>query len=93
MHLRSSDVSAFYFWGGLFTCFYFVVEPVVTIPPLAALDLGASFEQPFNCLIIQNRLAVQSMRRLMDWTLEADMVAGSDPASKLMGRGDFSNIW
>jgi len=38
---------------------------------LAALDLEAGVEQPFDCLIVQNRQAVQSMRRSVDWTLEA----------------------
>jgi len=41
---------------------------------LDALDLGAGIEQPFNCLIVQNRQAMQSMGRLMDWTLEDNMV-------------------
>ena len=36
-------------------------ERVVTIYCLDALDLGVGVEQPFNCLIIQNRQAVQSM--------------------------------
>jgi len=40
---------------------------------LAALDLRTGVEQPFNCLIVQNRQAVQSMGRSMDWTLEDDM--------------------
>jgi len=43
---------------------------------LAALDLGADVEQPLDCLIVQNRQAVQSMRRSMDWTLEDNMVNG-----------------
>jgi len=38
---------------------------------LAALDLGAGVEQPFDCLIVQHRQAMQSMGRSMDWTLEA----------------------
>ena len=41
---------------------------------MAALDLGAGVEQPFNRLIVLNRQAMQSMGRLMDWTLEGDMV-------------------
>jgi len=36
---------------------------------LAALDFGAGVEQPFGCLIVQNRQAVQSVGRSMDWTL------------------------
>jgi len=41
---------------------------------LAALDLGADVEQPFDCLIVQNRQAMQSMGRSMDWTLKDNMV-------------------
>jgi len=40
---------------------------------LAALDLGPGVEQPeqpFDCLIVQNRQAMQSMRGSVDWTLE-----------------------
>jgi len=43
---------------------------------LAALDLGADVEQPFDCLIVQNRQAMQLMGRSMDWTLEDIMVDG-----------------
>jgi len=43
---------------------------------LAALDLEAGVEQPFNCLIVQNRQALQSMGRSMDWSLEDNMVDG-----------------
>ena len=43
---------------------------------MAALDLGAGVEQPFGCLIVQNRQAVQSMGRSMGWTLEDNMVDG-----------------
>jgi len=43
---------------------------------LAALDFGAGVEQPFGCLIVKNRQAMQSMGRSMDWTLEDDMVDG-----------------
>jgi len=41
---------------------------------LAALDLGAGVEQPIDRLIIQNRQAMQSMGRSMDWTLEDIMI-------------------
>jgi len=34
---------------------------------LAALDLGRDVEQPFDCLIVQNRQAVQFMRRSIRW--------------------------
>jgi len=43
---------------------------------MAALDLGAGVQQPFDCLIVQNRQAVQSMRRSMDSTLENNLVVG-----------------
>ena len=43
---------------------------------LVALDLGAGVEQPFDCFIVQNRQAMQSMGRSMDWTLEDNMVDG-----------------
>ena len=46
------------------------------IPLLAALDLGAGDEQLFHCLVVQQRQAVQSMRRSMDWTVEDNMVDG-----------------
>ena len=41
---------------------------------MAALDLGAGDEQPFDCLIVQNRQAMQSMGISMYWTLEGNMV-------------------
>jgi len=41
---------------------------------LAALDLGPGVEQPFDCLIVQNRQVVQSMRRSVDVTSEGDML-------------------
>ena len=40
---------------------------------LAAPDLVAGVEQPFDCFIVQNRQAMQSMGRSMDWTLEDNM--------------------
>jgi len=51
-------------------------EGVVKIHCLAALDLGVGFEQPMDCFIVQDRQAMQSMGRSMDWTLEDNMVAG-----------------
>jgi len=53
---------------------------------LAALDLGAGVEQSFDCLIVQNRQAMQSMGRSMDWTLE-DMVDGLFCATLIGRRG------
>jgi len=41
---------------------------------MAALDLVAGVELLFNCLIVQNCQAMQSVGRLMDWTLEDNMV-------------------
>jgi len=49
---------------------------------LAALDFGAGVEQPFGCLIVHNRQAVQSM----DWTLEDNMVDGLFFCATLTGR-------
>ena len=43
---------------------------------LAALEFEAGVEQPFRCLIVQNRQTVQSMGRSMDWTLEDNMAGG-----------------
>ena len=53
---------------------------------LAALDLGAGVEQLFGCLIVQNRQAMQSIRRSMDWTLEDNMVDGLFLCATLTGR-------
>ena len=50
-------------------------EPVVAIHCLAALHPRAGVESLFKFPIIQNRRAVQSTGRSMDWTLE-DMVDG-----------------
>jgi len=43
---------------------------------LAALDFRAGVEQPFGCLIVQNRQVMKSMGRSMDWTLEDNVVDG-----------------
>ena len=59
-------------WGYIF----FVVWASSSIHCLAAVDLGAGVEQSFDCLIVQNRQAMQSMRRSMDWTLKNNMVDG-----------------
>ena len=61
-------------------------EPVVTIHCLTAQDFGASVEQPFSCFITQNRQALQSMAKSMDWTLEDDMVDGLFFCATLTGR-------
>jgi len=50
------------------------------------LDFGAGDEQLFSCLIVQNLQAVQSMGRLMDWTLEDNMVNGLFFCVKPTGR-------
>jgi len=51
-----------------------------------ALDLGAGVQQPFDCLIVQNRQAVQSMRMSAGWTLEDDVVEGLFFCATLTGR-------
>jgi len=53
---------------------------------LAALDLGAGVEQPFVCLIVQKRHAVQSVGRSMGWTLEDNMVDGLFFCATFTGR-------
>jgi len=50
------------------------------------LELGSGVEQPFTCLIVQNRQAMQSMGRSMDWTLEDNMVYGLFFSATLTGR-------
>jgi len=62
------------------------LEPVANINSLAALFLGEGVELLFNCLIIENRQAVQSMWRSMDWTLEENMVDGLFLCTTLTGR-------
>jgi len=60
---------------------------------MAALDFGARIEQPFDCLIVQNRLVVQSMRWSMDWTLEDNMVDGLFFCATLTGlRGGHTSF-
>ena len=55
-------------------------------PLLGRTRFGAGVEQSFGCLIVQNRQAVQSMGRSMDWTLEDDMVDGLFFCATLTGR-------
>ena len=43
---------------------------------MVALYLGAGVEQPFGCLITENRQAMLSIRRSMDWALKNNMVNG-----------------
>jgi len=50
---------------------------------LAELDFGASIEQPFGCIIVQNHQAVQ---RSIDWALEDDMLDGLFFCATLTGR-------
>ena len=38
--------------------FFFRLSEFFFYPPLARLDIGAGVEQPFGCLIVQNRQAV-----------------------------------
>ena len=58
----------------------------ILIHCLAALDLVAGVEQPFDCVIVQKRQAVQSMGRSIDWTLEDNMVDGLFFCVTLTGR-------
>jgi len=53
---------------------------------LVTLDLGAGVEQPFDCLIVQNCQAMQSMERSMGWTLENNMADGLFFCATLTGR-------
>jgi len=55
---------------------YSSFEPVLFVHCLAALDLGAGVEQPFDCIVIKKRQVVQSMGQSMDWTFEDNMVDG-----------------
>jgi len=41
-----------------FFCFFFRLSEFFFYPLLARLDIGAGVEQPFGCLIVQNRQAV-----------------------------------
>jgi len=61
-------------------------ERVLSIQCLAALDLGPGVEQPFDCLIVQNRQTMQFMGRSMDWTLEDNMIDGLFFCTTLTGR-------
>jgi len=54
--------------------FFFVVWASCYNPMLGRTRSGAGVEQPFDCLIIQNRQAVQSVGYSMDWTLEDNSV-------------------
>jgi len=58
----------------------------VFYPLLARLDIGAGVEQPFGCLIVQNRQAVSSVGGSIDWTVEDDMVDGLFCCVTLTGR-------
>ena len=51
-----------------------VIEWVLSIRFLATLNLGASVEQPFDYLVIQNRQAMHSTGRSMDWKFEDNIV-------------------
>jgi len=59
---------------------------------LAALHLGAGVEQLFDCLIIQNRQDVPSMRRSMDWTVKDNIVDGLFFCAKLTGGSGASGV-
>jgi len=53
---------------------------------LAAPDLGAGVEQPVDCLVIQNRQALQSMGKLTHWTWGHDMINDLFFCTTLTGR-------
>ena len=53
---------------------------------LAALDLGASVEQPFRCFVVQKRQDDQSVMRSMDWTWVDNTVDGLFFCATLTGR-------
>jgi len=60
----------------IYLCFFFLLSEFF-YPLLARLDIaGAGVEQSFDCLIVQNRQTLHSVGRLMDWTLEDNMVDG-----------------
>jgi len=69
-------------------CGFFFVVWASSFHPLLGrtIDLEAAVEQPFDCLIVRNRQAVQSMGRSMDWTLEDNMVEGLLFCATLTGR-------
>jgi len=68
------------------TSFFFFFWASCSNHCLAALDLRTDVEQPFDCLIVQNRQAMQSIGRSMDWTSEDNMVDGLFFCSKFTGR-------
>jgi len=45
-------------------------------PNLEETWLRACVEQPFDYLVVQNRLTVHPVRRSMDWTVKANLVDG-----------------
>ena len=61
-------------------------EPVFSVRCLASLDHRTGVEQPTDDLIIQNRKAVQSIGRSINWTLEDNMVKGLFFCATLTGR-------
>ena len=68
-------------------------EPVLSNHCLAALDLGAGVEKPFDCLIVQNSQAMQSMRRSMDWTLEDTWSTVSSSAPHSQAAEDILHLY
>ena len=60
-------------------------------PLLGHTICRAGVEQPFHCLSVQHRQAVQSMRKSMDWTLEHNMVDGLFFCKTLTGRRGDQN--
>jgi len=60
-------------------------------PLIGRAKSRAGVEQPFDCLIVQNRQAMQSMGRSMHWTLEENMVDCLFFCATLTGRREGDN--
>jgi len=61
---------------------------------LAALDLKTDVEQLFDCLIVKNRQAMQSMAKSMDWSLEDNVFNGLFVCATLTGpRGGHTHFY
>ena len=70
-------------------------EPVAVIHFLAAIYLGATVEQTFDCLIVQNRQAMRFMWTSIDWIVKDNMVNGLFLCVPLTirRRGNIPFIW
>jgi len=72
-----------------FKCWLVLLFAIFSNHCLAALDLGAGVEQPFDYLIVQNCQAVQSMRRSMigHWRTTWSTVCSFAPHSLAAEKG------